>query len=107
MHSKEPWTTTPHPRQINGVTDFQLFDSNGHCIGTSWHGGTSDRIVACVNTMDGLNPEALHDALAALGLCESYMAELGDKLPDGMDKAAFRRQQMRMRKALDALEESK
>ena len=93
MHSKEPWTTTPHPRQINGVTDFQLFDSNGHCIGTSWHGGTSDRIVACVNTMAGLNPEALAK------LIETAKWHVKNPLMRGVDG--------NLEQALEALEETK
>jgi hypothetical protein len=86
-HSPEPWTTggSAYPRTIYSECVPMARTDNGDCLDwlpskrnlfESTGQANAARIVACVNTLAGLNPEAVKDVVAELEMDSLWISNL-------------------------------
>ena len=88
QHTKEPWVAEKNPDNNGWVVDagriricdvYQILDVYSRDFGHDKF--NADRIVACVNACEGINPEAVKELLEALKLVQDWADEQGIGFP--------------------------
>lgn len=83
-HTKEPWRVSEEGTVEAGPHSMPIRLASGYIEG-AWYGddatdesrANARRIVACVNALEGYNPDAIADVVAALEACEALLYEDG------------------------------
>jgi hypothetical protein len=89
-HTPEPWRAPAKPGAY-GFRDYTIFDDVGAdrevCLAEGLTEADAARIVACVNALAGMNPEAVAELVEAASVVEAVMG-LGE-FPSPEKRAAL------------------
>lgn len=70
----------------------QIYDNKGKTVAISYNdegGYNAQRLTACWNACDGINPEAVNELLEALRRVEGFMADMAKDIDGGNYPVSF------------------